>query len=550
MRNLVTLLLILMIAGFAFASGSQQAQGEGVREYDLFLGYEREDYPADGTIFGDWLEEQTGVRINWEFVVGDLQQKVGLIAASGDYPDIIHPRNYTNILMEANAILPMDDLIAAHGPNIEEMYGERIDWIRQPDGNIYWFPQVMPYGDEWDAPNPPQALWVQEAVLASWDYEYPENFEQAMDWLIEYANENPEINDNQTFAFTGQYDSWRWFATANIPSIFTGHPNDGSVNVDWVNGKWIPSHYWASDGEYESYRIMNKAHLEGVYDTESFVMSHDQYIAKLTGGSILAFHDQDWHFNNAQNILLEQDQGRWYVPIPVVLDGYEEEFMNPAQPQVSEGITISVDAEDPEGIMQWFNALASREALLMREWGREGEDYLVDEDGFFYRTPEQISQWQDQDWVNYEYGAYFFTPFLRIDGGSTIWDGKNKMSPAVQPSLYFDSRREPEQQYLTRMGYQTRSEPFNPPDLRRSTYFPAWTITIPPNSDEGIFRQRVDDVRRKYIPLLIMAERGQYDAVWDEYTSELDALGEENFERDLEFFEREIDRRVEQRGGY
>jgi putative aldouronate transport system substrate-binding protein len=100
------------------------------------------------------------------------------------------------------------------------------------------------------------------------------------------------------------------------------------------------------------------------------------------------------------------------------------------------------------------------------------------------------------------------------------------------------------------MEYETMAEPFNPPDLRRSTYFPAWTITIPPNSDEGIFRQRVDDIRRKYIPLLIMAESGEYDTVWAEYTAELDALGQDKFERDLEFFQAEIDRRVEQRGGY
>lgn len=551
MKRLFVVLLVMVVAAAGFAAGDQEgAEGMEIREYDLFLGYEREDYPADGTIFGDWLEQQTGVRINWEFVVGDLQQKVSLIAASGDYPDIIHPRNYTQILLEANAIIPYNDLIDEYGPDIKRMYGDRLEWIRQPDGNIYWFPQVMPYGDEWNNPNPPQALWVQEAVFASWNYQYPQDFEQAVDWLIEYAKENPTIDGNKTFAFTGQYDSWRWFSTSNIPTIFSGHPNDGAVNVDWIGDKWVASHYWATDAEYESYRILNKAHLEGLYDTESFVMSHDQYIAKLTGGSILAFHDQDWHFGNAQNILLEQDEGRWYVPLPVVLEGYNEEFMNPPQPQVSEGITISIDAEDPEGIMQWFNTLATREALILRTWGREGIDYMVDNDGMFYRTDEQIAQWQDQDWVRYEYGAYYWTPFLRIDGGSTIWDGQNKMDPGRQPSLYFKSRRAPEQRWLEEMGYETRADAFNPPDLRRSTYFPAWTITIPPNSEEGIFRQRVDDIRRKYIPLLIMAEPGQYDAVWAEYTAELDGLGQENFQRDLEFFQEEIDRRVEQRGGY
>ena len=550
MKKLLLVLFILAIATTAFATGDAE-QGDGeLREYDLFLGYEKDDYPEDGTIFGDWLEEQTGVRINWEMVVGDLQQKVGLIAASGDYPDIIHPRNYTQILLEANAIIPLNDLIEEYGPNIQQMYGERMEWIRQADGNIYWFPQVMPFGDEWDSPNPPQALWVQEAVYSSWDYQTPSSMQEALDWLVEYAEENPEINGNQTFAWSGLYDSWRWFATSNIPHIMSGHPNDGSVNVDWVGGKWVATHYWASDAEYEGYRALNEVHLEGLYDTEAFVMSYDQYIAKLTGGSILAFHDQAWQFSEAQNILLEQDQGRWYVPLPVVLEGYEEELMNPPQPQVSEGITISVDADDPEGIMEWFDFLAREETLIMRTWGREGIDYNVDAEGFFYRTDEQIAQWQDQDWTRYTYGADYWTPFLRIDGGSTIWDGKNKMEPGNQPSIYLSSRRAPEQRLLDELGYGTRADAFEPPDLRRSTYFPAWTITIPPNSDEGIFGQRVDDIRRKYIPLLIMAEAGQYDAVWSEYTAELDALGSDNFGAHLGFIQAEIDRRVEQRGGY
>jgi putative aldouronate transport system substrate-binding protein len=549
MKKLIAVLFILSVATSAFAAGSQQTTG-GLREYDVFLGYEKDDYPQDGTIFGDWLEEQTGVRINWEFIVGDLQQKVGLIAASGDYPDAIHPRNYTEILLGANALIPLNELVDDHGPNIAAMYGDRIEMIKQEDGNLYWFPQVMPYGDEYRNPNPGHGLYVQEAVLEAWDYQIPENFEEAVDLLIEYAEDNPTINGNRTFAFTGQYDTWRWFGTSNIPHILSGHPNDGSLNVDLVNGRWVASHYWATDDEYNSYRILNKAHLAGLYDTESFVMSYDQYIAKLSGGNILGFYDQDWNFSQAQNLLLDQNEGRWYVALPVMLDGYDATILNPPAPQVSEGIGISVDASDPEGLMEYFDFLAERDTLVRRSWGREGVDYMVDENGVFYRTEAQIDQWRDQDWRNEVYGADYWSNFLRIDSGSVIWDGINNYGTDTQPSLYKASKLPQEIAALDNLGVDTFAELFPPANLDRSSYFPAWTITIPPDSDEGIFRQRVDDIRRKHIPLLIMAEAGQYDAAWDAYNAELSALGQAGFQRDLEFFQAEIDRRVEVAGGY
>ena len=76
--------------------------GAEAREYSIFLGYPKEDCPQEGTIFGDWLKEQTGATIDREFMVGDVGQKVGLIAASGDCPEAIHPRSETETRMAAD----------------------------------------------------------------------------------------------------------------------------------------------------------------------------------------------------------------------------------------------------------------------------------------------------------------------------------------------------------------------------------------------------------------------------------------------------------------
>ena len=544
MKKLLCVLLALSLSAVVFANGEGESSAAGMKEYSVFLGYEKDDYPQAGTIFGNWLEEQTGVKLKWEFIVGDLEQKIGLLAASGDYPDAIHPRNNGEVLLGANALIPLNDLVDQYGENIKWMYGDRIEMIKKPDGNLYWFPQQMPFRDGYANPNPGHGLYIQAAVLESWGWELPKDLDDAVNKLIAYAKANPEINGNPTIAFTGQYDSWRWFGTSNIPHILAGHPNDGSCNVDKVGTKWVATHYWGTKAEYDSYKILNKVNQAGLYDTESFVMSYDQYIAKLTGGNILAFYDQDWNFNSAQSVLLSQDQGRWYIATPTMLPGYEPTILNPPTPQVSEGIGISVDCKDPEGLMKYFNFLVDKDTLLRRMWGREGIDYLVGDDGVFYRTEEMIETWKDPDWRNQEYGADYWGNFLRLDASSIIWDGKNVADPGRQASIYKLNLRDCENDALDALGIDTFSELFPPPDLSRSVYFPAWTITIPPDSDEGITNARLDDIRRKYIPLLIMAESGKYDAVWNEYLEQMHTVDQADIDALDAFRQAEIDRRV------
>jgi len=65
------------------------------------------------TPVGKKISEITGYRAEYEFIVGnDETTKVGVIIASGDYPDIVNGHERHRQFVEAGAVIPIEDLIA------------------------------------------------------------------------------------------------------------------------------------------------------------------------------------------------------------------------------------------------------------------------------------------------------------------------------------------------------------------------------------------------------------------------------------------------------
>lgn len=547
-RLAILALLCLVMTSMAFGNSGKTGQEDGLKKLTIFLGRPNEDYPNEGTILGNWIEQKTGVRLEWEFPVGDLKQKIGLVIASGDYPDLIDGRNENQSLYDNGVFIPLDDLIEQYGPNIKRLYGDKIDMLRKNDGHIYWFPQLFPYGEKVQRTQETHGFYIQNAVLKEFGYPMPKNVEEAFDLLAKYAAKHPEINGKKTYAFTALAWSWREFPLMNAPSILSGHPNDGVCSVDWVNGKWVATQFYNTKEAYKIYKIYNDVFLKGLYDTESFVMDYDQYLAKLSTGSILAFYDQYWQFQQVQILLRDQGGERIFVPLPLVMDGYSEEFEGPLEPQTSEGVGITVDCKDPVTAIKYLDFLCSEEANLTRQWGFKGTDYLVGEDGLYYRTPEMINKWLDQKWANKVFGQKYWIEMCGWSHASMYSDGINPVSPAYQPSIFQQNLKPAQKAVLEAYGKASWYDFFKQPDMRRAKYFPMWTAKIPTGSDVEIAKNKIDDTRRKWTPRLIMADAGKYDEIWKQYLAELEKIP--NREKVAKFYQDELDKRIDAAGGY
>ena len=100
-----------------------------------FTSQPRQQPNADNKMYA-YLKEKLGVTFSWDILVGELAQKRGVMIAGGDYPDIIEV-NETQFI-DAGALIPLEDLIEKHAPNVKAHFGDQLGKLRSPDGHIYY----------------------------------------------------------------------------------------------------------------------------------------------------------------------------------------------------------------------------------------------------------------------------------------------------------------------------------------------------------------------------------------------------------------------------
>ena len=127
-----------------------------------------EDMPFDDPV-AKIITLKTGVKLTVHRPVGGDQQAIPLMLASGQYPDFIYAKGNVGMLIEAGAVIPLDELIEKRGHNLKELYGEQIGRLRNStkDPRIY---TVGTYGVK-------DAIWttdgtmqIQHAVLKELGY--------------------------------------------------------------------------------------------------------------------------------------------------------------------------------------------------------------------------------------------------------------------------------------------------------------------------------------------------------------------------------------------
>ncbi|SFH78493.1 putative aldouronate transport system substrate-binding protein [Pseudobutyrivibrio sp. OR37] len=547
---LITTMLSSMLAGCGKqAAGGGAVNEDGIKEFTAFFAVPGSEINDDNEI-QQIIAEKTGCKVKETWLTGQTaEEAIGTLIAGGEYPDFVEAGNGSVQMYEAGALVALDDYIDKY-PNIKEYFTDQEwDQLRQSDGHIYWIPQFSNiYGEERVCTHNDEAFWIQARVLEWAGYPKIETMDEYFDLIEAYNEANPTMADGTTknIPYTILCDDWRYFCLENAPEFLDGYPNDGSVIVDPENLKVID--YNTTDTAVKYFKKLNEEYHKGIVDPESFTQTYDEYIAKISSGRVLGMIDQWWDFAYTGEDAIKSagldEQGCQYVPLPITIEkGMHNQWHNSGGVlNVASGLAITTSCKDVEGALQFVNDLLDQDIHDLRFWGVEGEDYLVDDDGMYYRTPEMRKQASDTAYKASHTCSYSYFP--QYNGTSR--DGKNAMKSDGQEQEFFDGLSEPIKKCFEAYGAKTYVEMIGTSE-KPGPWYPMYTFSssMTTATPGGTAWTKMGEIKHQYLPKVVMAD--DFEKGWAEYMKVYEECKPEDFISEMQA---ELERRMEEAAKY
>lgn len=526
---------------------SKEDSGE-IKEFTAFFATPGSEINDDNEV-QQIIAERVGAKCKETWLTGQTDKEaIGTMIAGGEYPDFIEGGSATPQLIDAGALVPLDDYLDQY-PNIKALFSEQ-DWdkLRQSDGHIYFIPQFGTVkGRERVCTHNDEAFWIQTRVLEWAGYPKVETMDEYFDLIEAYNEANPTMEDGTTnIPYTILCEDWRYFCLENAPQFLDGYPNDGSCIVDPDELKVIDYNTTPTAKRY--FQKLNEEYQKGIVDPESFTQTYDEYISKLSTGRVLGMIDQWWDFAyTAEDSIKSQGldaQGCQYVPLPITIEkGIKNQWHNSgAVLNVSSGIAITTSCDDVEGALQFMNDLLDQEIHNLRFWGVEGVDYSVNENGEFVRSTEQRQQATDSAYKASHLCTYSYFP--QYSGTSD--DGINANKTDGQENEFFDGLSDSVKKCFEAYGAQTYVEMIGTTEAP-GAWYPMWSYSnsLNTSTEGGTAWTLMGEIKHEYLPKVVMA--ADFESAWEEYMTAYDGCNPQAF---LDEMQAELDRRMEEAAKY
>ena len=467
------------------------------------------------------IAKKIGAEIEEEWLNNKTpEEKIQSMIESGKYPDFIDGGDDTQTLKDANVLVPLEDYIDKY-PNIKNYLSESdCKKITDNDGHIYTIPQFgVVKGEDKSTIHKGEAFWIQKEVL-KWD-NYPNirTLDEYFDLIERYKKAHPIINGEKTVGFQILTHDWRMFCLENPPQFLAGYPNDGGAIVD---PDTLEAKIYSDIPEAKIYfKKLNEAYNKGLIEADTFTISYNQYLNKLSTGAVLGMIDQYWQFESVDIQLLQSGfNNRRWVPLALTIDeDIMRNYYNYMVVNSSKGIGITKSCEDVDGAMKVINDLLDPEILILRNWGEKNIDYMIDENGEFYRTDEQRENSLDNKWILNNMCYYQYLPMYK----GILEDGINAVVPWEQPREFYENLGTSDREILDSYGYETFNDFIPKVDYDVAPWYPIYSFSdnLSVDTPAGIAKQKMTEIKRNYLPRIIMSSIDDFEDNWDKYIYEL-----------------------------
>ena len=352
------------------------------------------------------LQENVGIKINWETMSDSLAEQVNIRITGGQYPDAFMGVGFSNYdlarygddgtFLDLTPYLTEDSM-----PNlcaILEEHPEIRAAITQEDGKIYGLPsgeQMTTAGigadmdDAWSIYTIPQFSMINKAWLDELGLPVPTTLDELHDALKAFKDNDMSHTyygnaAGSTIPMSTGFDEWCWGQNIFYSGFgFTNWPNDVCNDLHLKSDGTV-EFVCVSDAYRDCMDYFHNWYSEGLMDVEMFSQSDSQLMAKCQQGYVGV--STWWYIDE-----LMGDYADDYVFLPP-LSGPEgtqyedvcEITIRPGSPISSGQLCITGKCQSPINLLKFFDQWYDGETVMQLHYGPVGVYFTgQDENGMW-----------------------------------------------------------------------------------------------------------------------------------------------------------------------
>ncbi|MDI3508110.1 MAG: putative aldouronate transport system substrate-binding protein [Clostridiales bacterium] len=478
--------------------------------------------------FTKWYEEKTNVHIEWDVAPEkDVNTKLNLILAGGDYPDMfIDPWAFTGSQVMAygsqGVLIPLNDLIDKYGVEIKKAFNEypmAKEIVTMPNGNIYTLPQI----DDCFHCQYPSKMWVYQPWLDKLGLKEPTTTDEFYQVLKAFKEQDPNGNgkaDEIPFAGTTVGSGTPSIAYFMMNSfIYTDSSllrvNNGKVESVFDKPEWK-----------EGLQYLHKLYSEGLLAAETFTQDNNQ-LAQLNGSEIrIGFYPglTPWGPLPGSNTDPRWVDYKGIAPLegPHGVKVAQSDLYNIGP---MHAFAISKSCKYPAVAFRWADALYNQEFTLRKYYGRPDQEWR-------YAKSDEIGiNGEPAIWASLaKSGAEFDVPtdksWAHIGPHYRSSDFRLGQAVTVDPAKHTET-----------VLYNTTKEKYEPYSADIETILPPLVFTEQQSNElldlETTIKNYVNEMFARFIVGDMDIEKD-----WDSYLGELENM---KLERYLEIYQEAYD---------
>ncbi|WP_105617208.1 type 2 periplasmic-binding domain-containing protein [Vallitalea okinawensis] len=397
-------------------------------EFTYFAGQGNpDDVEKESKLISEFLLQNFNVKINKMVYDTDRKERLNLMLASNDYPDVITGLDLTdvNLLVELDKTVELTSLIEEYGPNITERYGDTIERYKTENGELNYLMKgwgFLPIPDNsatirydiWQNMGAPEIITTDDyyKILKQMVEENPVNADGKNAYALSYyGGESANILED-------------WIQiTLGMWGLKDGYKEDENYQLT----------HWANTEEGLEMTIwMNQFFRDGLLDPDSVVNTFDDWKSKVSTERAYGHIGRWWDTWNAGHEVWQKTDENWqddkrFVHVNVKNEDAEQVYLSPKNTNGWSATVITDKCENPEEVMKWLDFEISDMGTRINGWGVPNLDTSSwDTDGSSYTFREEAKQGVINGTYDYEIGSLLGQyEYWLVMGQKPLADGTN-----------------------------------------------------------------------------------------------------------------------------